>query len=67
MFVVIKDLLSPREICTMLRITRRTLTRWIAIGDFPSPTIRCNSRVFRWRWQDVEAVLKLKEQEQAER
>lgn len=39
------DLLKPKEVCALLKISRTTLNRWLG-GDFPQPDIyiHCPSR-----------------------
>ncbi len=49
-------LVSPKEVCQMLGIRRRTLFRWIARGRWPEP-IRLNARVIRWDRRKVEQAL----------
>lgn len=45
--------ISPKEVCRQLRITRRTLSTWIAQGVIPAP-IRFNRRVVRWKREDLD-------------
>lgn len=42
-----------KQIRQRLRITGRTLQRWVAAGEFPPP-IKLSSRCLRWRWIDVQ-------------
>ncbi|MFO0880709.1 MAG: hypothetical protein U0840_25535 [Gemmataceae bacterium] len=49
-------LVSPKELCRMLGIRRRTLFRWIATGLWPEP-IRLNARVIRWDFRHVEQAI----------
>jgi len=46
-------LLSAREVCEMLQISKSTLRRLLAMGEFIEP-YRISSKVHRWRGSDVE-------------
>lgn len=50
------DLLSPKEVCEYLGISRRSLTRYVDTGNVPQP-IRFNARMLRWRRKDLDATL----------
>lgn len=55
-------LLSPRDICDALRISRATLYRRLKAGQFPQPSIRFaaqhQTQAYRWRKSVVEAHLR---------
>lgn len=49
-------LMTRREVCARLRISRPTLDRMVREGTFPAPA-RVTERVHRWRAADVDAWL----------
>ena len=55
-------LLSPRDICGALRISRTTLYRHVRAGKFPPPSIRfeagSQAQTYRWRKSVVEEHLR---------
>jgi excisionase family DNA binding protein len=51
-----KDLLTAREVAYRLSISRRTLYRMLARGEFPLP-VRRSRRWVRWRTRDLQQVL----------
>ena len=50
------ELMTTREVCAALRISRPTLAAWCLAGDFPYVTLP-GGRHRRYRRADVEAVL----------
>jgi predicted DNA-binding transcriptional regulator AlpA len=46
------QLLTPREVCERLGISRTTLYRRMADGRLPEP-LRLSERVLRWRVEDI--------------
>lgn len=49
-------LLTKKEVCTMLGLSRATVERMTAIGMFPLP-IQVGKRAVRWRSDEVEAFI----------
>lgn len=43
------ELVRRKEIAAALRISNRTLSRWISTGEFPRPDLRLGERYLRWR------------------
>lgn len=53
------DLMTPKEVAKLLRISKLTLVRWARRSEHPLPFIRINSRGDRrYRRKDVERFLK---------
>ena len=50
------DLLTAREVMSMLRLSRSAVYRLTAAGRLPAP-IRLSQRTCRWRRQDLLAAL----------
>ena len=54
-------LLSPRDICDALGVSRATLYRYVRNGSFPQPSIKFpagrQTQAYRWRKSVVEAYL----------
>ena len=53
-------LLTVREVCALLQISRTSLYDWLAAGRFPKP-IHLKQNVPRWRESDVLAWLESRE------
>ena len=53
-------LLTVREVCALLRISRTSLYDWLAAGRFPKP-IHLQPNVPRWREDDVRAWIDSRE------
>lgn len=51
------DMLNRVELSKALRVSVRTVDRWIADGTGP-PYIRLPGGTLRWRWGDVEEWLR---------
>ncbi len=49
-------LLTTTEVAARLTISRRTLQRMVAAGEFPAP-MRRNRKWIRWRLADVQQFL----------
>lgn len=47
-------LLSPKEVATLLNISRRTFQTWRAAGRLPDPDLRIG-KVIRWRAESIDA------------
>jgi excisionase family DNA binding protein len=54
------DLLTPVEVARLLKVTRRTLQRMVARGEFPTPH-RLTLKTIRWPRAAVEAAAGLAE------
>lgn len=50
-----KILIKPDDLCEMLGVCRRTLSRWEEQGLIRS--LKINARVFRYDPEDVEAMI----------
>lgn len=46
------ELLSVREVCRLLKITKPTLLSLVALGKFPEP-FRLSARTTRWRKEAI--------------
>jgi len=55
LYINMSKLLKPEDLCDMLGVCRRTLTRWEEQGLIRS--IKVNARVFRYDPEDVEAMI----------
>jgi predicted DNA-binding transcriptional regulator AlpA len=54
---IASDLLTTKELCERLKITRQALQNWRDKGIMPLP-LRVPGRAFiRWRWSEIEAWL----------
>lgn len=51
------QMLAPRDICALLKVSKRTLQDMIQRGDWPPP-IRFTKKTVRWRRCDVERALR---------
>jgi excisionase family DNA binding protein len=54
--VTADSLLTPVELCELLRISRPTLAAWIANGTLPPP-IRLGTKKIYWRREDIDKLL----------
>jgi len=50
-----KQLLKPEELCEILSVCRRTLSRWEEQGLIRS--VKVNARVFRYDPEDIETLI----------
>jgi len=50
------QLLTPTDVCRLLRISKPTLWRLRRSGDFPEP-IAVTERIFGWRRREIDAWL----------
>ena len=57
------DMLSRVELAKAVRVSVRTVDRWIADGTGP-PFIRLPGGTLRWRWGDVRAWIEARRVEQ---
>lgn len=53
------QLYSERHLVQQIQVSRSTIRRWIAAGDFPQP-IKLGPRRVAWRESDVSAWLATK-------
>jgi excisionase family DNA binding protein len=51
----IEPLLTTREVCTIFGITPKTVYRWTRTGMLPR--VELNSRLWRYRRSDVQALI----------
>lgn len=49
------DLLLPSEVAKMFRVSERTLSRWVSVGEFPQPLKVGNTR--RWKRSDLDSLI----------
>jgi prophage regulatory protein len=50
------QLLSIKDVCDFLSISKRTAWRWVAEGILPQP-IRFTARCDRWKASDIQRVI----------
>jgi excisionase family DNA binding protein len=50
------DMLTPQDVCTLLKISRRTLQAWVSAGRFPAP-IRLSHTLVRFKREEIERFL----------
>ncbi len=55
----VQRLLTPREVARQLNMSRRSLDRLVAKGEFPEP-IRYSPRLVRWSQEQVDEHLSSK-------
>ncbi len=53
---IARDLLSKKEVARKVRLSVRTIERYVALGKFPAP-IRFSCTCIRWRRQDIDDYL----------
>ncbi len=51
-----EEMLTRAQVLKVLGVSRTTLWRWQAAGEFPSP-LRLGDATFRWRRAEIEAWL----------
>jgi excisionase family DNA binding protein len=51
------DILTTKELCERLKISRQGLQQWRDKGLMPQPLKPPGGRTIRWRWSDIEAWL----------
>ncbi|ETD66713.1 transcriptional regulator [Pelistega indica] len=51
-----RELLTVYEVCTLFKVARSTIYRWISLGKFPPP-IHLGVNTTRWFADEVAAVL----------
>ena len=51
-----EQLLTIQEVADLLRVSKRTVWRWLAQGRLPAP-IRCSERCLRWKASVMRAYL----------
>jgi predicted DNA-binding transcriptional regulator AlpA len=51
-----EQLLTAQEVADLLKVSRRTVWRWLAQGRLPPP-IRCSQRCPRWKASVLRAYL----------
>ena len=54
-------MVTMNEVTQLLCVTRRTLERWVEMGQFPQP-VRLGAKIVRFRRTDVEAYLRKQQQ-----
>lgn len=47
------ELIDTQQFCKLLRVSQRSLERWLSSGKLPQP-VALPGRVRRWRRQDIE-------------
>jgi prophage regulatory protein len=52
-----RDLLTKEEVAQFVRLSPRTIARYVARGRFPPP-IRFSQSCVRWRRKDIEEYLR---------
>jgi prophage regulatory protein len=55
--VTSEQLLTIQEVADLLKVSKRTVWRWLRQGRLPVP-IRCSERCIRWQASVVRAYLK---------
>lgn len=51
------DILTTKELCQRLKISRQGLQKWRDKGLMPLPLKAPGGRTIRWRWSEIEAWL----------
>lgn len=46
------ELWTIKQICIALKVSKRTIYRWIKLGDFPKPAVKKHG-TYRWNADDV--------------
>jgi prophage regulatory protein len=54
-------LLTEKQVCANIGISRRTLLRWRELGKFPQP-IQVGERAIRWDEADITAWIQAKKE-----
>lgn len=49
--------LTIADVAGRLRVSSRTIRRWVEAGQFPPPDLRVNRRVLRWRPATVDRFI----------
>ena len=52
-----ETLLEADAVAALFHVSKQTLRRWVAAGDFPSP-LRVGRRAIRWRISDISTFIK---------
>lgn len=60
---IVDRLLSLRELCGLLKLSKSTIYNKLKAGDFPPP-IRLSSRCTRWRSSDISLWVEYQRQRQ---
>lgn len=46
------SLVSIKDLCALLKVSRSTIYKWVSEGDFPPP-VRISKHSIRWKAEDV--------------
>ncbi len=52
-----EQVFSTKEVCEMFKISRSTLIRWLAAGEFPPPRKIYSHSGNRWKKSELDKVL----------